>query len=78
MSYIRKIIRTLYRHCKSVQAPNYQSGAFKRQGRFTHTSPIGAYVDPVMVNSLREQVSPSTLSRMNIYRKKKRKCLKDI
>lgn len=34
--------------------------------KLTHTSPIGAYVDPVMVNSLREQVSPSTLSRMNI------------
>jgi hypothetical protein len=38
---------------------------------------MGAYVDPVMVNSLREQVSPSTLSKMNIYREKKKK-KKDI
>lgn len=32
----------------------------------TYTSPMGAYVEPVTVNSFREQLSPSTLSRMNI------------
>lgn len=41
-------------------------------GRKTHTCPSGAYVEPVMVNSFREQLFPFAWSTMNIYNNKKR------
>ncbi len=39
-------------------------------GSKTHTCPSGAYVEPVMVNSLREQLFPFAWSTMNICNKK--------
>lgn len=39
-------------------------------GSKTHTCPSGAYVEPEMVNSFREQLFPFAWSTMNIWNKK--------
>lgn len=41
-------------------------------GNKTHTCPSGAYVEPVIVNSLREQLFPFAWSTMNICNKTKK------
>lgn len=71
MSHTQDAVLTFSGALKTYPSTKLPQWSFKWQTGFTHTSPRGAYVDPVIVNSLREQVSPSTLSRMNIYGGKK-------